>query len=122
MLRQQEVFLEGVHLTLGDVLSRLEKLPAAEAEYREEVRSFPRSVAAYQGLTAVLHQLDRDSEAERTIAELLQASPTPDAYAAAARLWVTLGNPARAAAVRSDARERFPNESAPGRFARVRAR
>ena len=39
--------------------------------------------------------------------ELVAATPTPESYAVAARLWTIVGNRTRAEALRSDARSRF---------------
>jgi hypothetical protein len=34
---------------------------------------------------------------------MIRVSPTPEAYALAARLWTSFGNPSQAAAIRADA-------------------
>jgi len=44
---------------------------------------------------------------EDVLNELVAATPTPESYAAAARLWTIVGDRTRAEALRSDARTRF---------------
>jgi hypothetical protein len=44
---------------------------------------------------------------EQVIRDLMEAVPTPEGYALAARLWTILGERSRAEALRSAARARF---------------
>ena len=44
---------------------------------------------------------------EHVIGDLVEATPTPEGYAMAARLWTIVGERSRAEALRSDARTRF---------------
>lgn len=122
MLRQHEVTLEGVQLTLGQVLLTLERPVDAEAAFRAELTDYPTSVEAFSGLAKALHASDKLAEAEQTIATLLTSAPTPEGYAAAIKLQTAFGNPARAAELRSDARGRFPAESSLARVGRVKSR
>jgi hypothetical protein len=50
---------------------------------------------------------NRTDGVEQVLGELLQAAPTPEGYAAAARVWTTLGERARADGLRTEARARF---------------
>ncbi len=50
---------------------------------------------------------NRDADVEDVLNELVAATPTPESYAVAARLWTIVGDPKRADALRSDARARF---------------
>jgi hypothetical protein len=122
MLRQHDVALEGVQLTLGDVLLTLDRPVDAETAFRAELTDYPNSVAAFSGLARALHASDRLVEAGQTLDALLTAAPTPDGYAAAIKLYTAFGNAARAAELKSDARGRFPAESSLARAARVRTR
>jgi tetratricopeptide (TPR) repeat protein len=121
LVRQRDGALEGLQLALGQTLAALDQPEAAEAAVRAELLEFPRSVTAYSELVQLLHAADRNDEASGVIDALLATVPTPDGYAAAARLWTALGENARAADVRSDARGRFPAESTPVRTARATA-
>jgi tetratricopeptide (TPR) repeat protein/peptidoglycan hydrolase-like protein with peptidoglycan-binding domain len=120
MLRQHDMALEGVQLTLGQVLLARDKPVDAEAAFRAELTDYPTSVAAFTGLARALHASEKLVEADQTIATLLASAPTPEGYAAAIRLYTAFGNPARAAELRSDARGRFPAESSMARAGRVK--
>lgn len=99
--------LEELHWYLGDTLRRLDRYPEAEAEFREELEAFPRSIPAYASLATLYHASNRASSVEEALDALIDTAPTPEGYDAAARLWMIVGEPARAAALRADARTRF---------------
>ena len=122
MLRQHDVALEGVQVTLGQVLLTLDRPVDAEAAFRAELADYPTSVAAFSGLAKALHASEKMAEADQTIETLLASAPTPEGYAAAITLYTAFGNPARAAELRSDARGRFPAESSLARAGRVKSR
>jgi tetratricopeptide (TPR) repeat protein len=122
MVRQRDGALEGLQLALGQALAALDEPEPAEAAFRAELEDFPRSVTTYSELVQLLHGTDRNDDAAHVIDGLLAMVPTPEGYAAAARLWTALGETARAADVRSDARGRFPSEAVPARSARVTPR
>lgn len=103
--------IDDLHLYLADTLARLERYPEAESELREHIHLFPRSVRARTSLALLYRAERRDDDAHRVVEDLLGAVATPDAYAAAARLWTILGEKERAAATRADARERFGAEA-----------
>ena len=122
-LGQRGSELEGLHTAYGDTLVALGRAQEAETAYRDELRAHPGHVAAYRGLTLALREAGRIPEAEAVVERLIEAVPTPDGYAAAARLWTMLGDRARAEALRSDAQARFRVESpAQARLADVRRR
>jgi tetratricopeptide (TPR) repeat protein len=99
--------LEELHLFLGDTLSRLDRYQEAEAQYRQELDEFPTSTRAYTSLAMLYRASNREDEAGQVIGELMEAAPTPEGYASAARLWTLLGERSRADADRTDARKRF---------------
>ncbi len=99
--------LEELHLTLGETLARLEEFEAAEAQFRAELRAFPRSLRAYSSLALLYRASNRTSAVEEILDTLVTATRTPDGYDTAARLWTILGEPARAAELRAEARARF---------------
>ncbi len=107
VLAQHGRALEELHWYLGDTLRRLDHYPEAEAQFREELRAFPRSIPAYASLATLYHASDRASGVEDALDALVDTAPTPEGYDAAARLWTIVGEPARAAALRADARTRF---------------
>jgi tetratricopeptide (TPR) repeat protein len=99
--------LADLHLYLGEALARLDKYDEAEAQFRQELRDFPRNIQAYTSLAMLYRASNRDGAVEDVLNELVAATPTPEGYAVAARLWTILGDPSRAEALRSDARTRF---------------
>ena len=107
MLHQHESTLEGLHASLGMALSRVEQPMEAEVAYREELRAFPHSIVAHTGLAMLYTATKREADAVEVMDDLLASTPTPEGYAAAARLWTAVGQRSRAEAVNSDARARF---------------
>lgn len=103
----QKRSIPELHLYLGESLAHLEKYAEAEAHYREELKTFPRSVHVYSRLAMLYAATNREEAVEDVLNELVAATPTPESYAAAARLWTIVGNRSRAEALRSDARDRF---------------
>lgn len=101
-----------LHYYTADTFARLDRPDEAEGQFREELTYFPRNTRARAGLATLYHSTDRQDEAESAIADMLQASPTSDAYALAARLWTSFGNPRQASAVRLEARRLFGAASA----------
>jgi tetratricopeptide (TPR) repeat protein len=99
--------LADLHLYLGQSLARLDRYDDAEAQFREELQEFPRSIQAYTSLAMLYRASNRDAAVEDVLNELVASTPTPEGYGVAARLWTILGDPSRAEALRSDARTRF---------------
>ena len=113
--------MADLHLYLGESLAHLERFADAEMQYREELRAFPRNMKAYSSLAMLYSATRRDEAVEDVLNELVSATPTPESYGVAARLWTILGNRSRAEALRSDARARFrgdPSLALLGRDAR----
>jgi tetratricopeptide (TPR) repeat protein len=96
-----------LHLYLGESLAHLDRFEEAESQYREELSAFPRSMQAYSSLAMLYSATRRDAAVEDVLNELVSATPTPESYGTAARLWTILGDRSRAEALRSDARARF---------------
>jgi tetratricopeptide (TPR) repeat protein len=99
--------LADLHLYLGESFARLDRYEEAEAQFRDELREFPRSIQAYTSLAMLYRASNRDAAVEDVLNELVASTPTPEGYGVAARLWTILGDPSRAEALRSDARTRF---------------
>ena len=99
--------LEDLHATYGDTLARLDRYADAEAQYREELKAFPRNTRVYASLAMLYRAANRERDVEQVLGDLIEASPTPEGYAIAARLWTIAGDRSRAEALRADARSRF---------------
>jgi tetratricopeptide (TPR) repeat protein len=94
-------------LYFGETLARLDRYPEAETQFREELHAYPRNLQAYTSLAMLYRASNRDADVEDVLNELVAATPTPEGYAVAAKLWTILGERSRAEALRSDARARF---------------
>jgi tetratricopeptide (TPR) repeat protein len=107
VLREHGGTMADLHLYFGESLARLDRYTDAETQFREELRAYPRNVQAYTSLAMLYRASNRDAAVEDVLNELVAATPTPEGYAVAARLWTILGERSRAEALRSDARVRF---------------
>jgi hypothetical protein len=65
---------------------------------------------AWRKLSCWSTTCNRQEAVEDVLNELVAATPTPESYAVAVRLWTIVGNPTRAEALRSDARDRFKGD------------
>ena len=88
----------------GDTLGRLERYPEAEAEFIAELKHFPHHTRARGGLAMLYQASGNPDAASKALTDMLRATPTPDSYALAARLYTMFGNRERADAVRAEAR------------------
>lgn len=102
------------HYYTADTLARLDRFADAEAQFVEEIRLFPYNSSARTGLATVYHATGRIDEAVETLAVLVRVTPTPDAYALAARLLASFGKPQDAARLRAEARKAFARASSAG--------
>jgi tetratricopeptide (TPR) repeat protein len=107
VLRERSGTMADLHLYLGESLARLDRYADAESQFRAELQAYPRNVQAYTSLAMLYHASNRDADVEDVLNELVVATPTPEGYAVAAKLWTILGERSRAEALRSDARARF---------------
>ncbi len=99
-----------LHYYYAETLSRLERYPDAETHLKEEIRLFPRSISPRVSL-AMLYRAERRVDDARSVAEdLVRVAPSPEGYAAAARVWAILGDKDRAALLRTESMQRFGND------------
>jgi tetratricopeptide (TPR) repeat protein len=96
-----------LHFYTGDTLGRLEQYPEAEAEFIQELKFFPHNTRARGGLAMLYQASGKTDEAAQVLADMLRQTPTPDAYALAARLQTMFGHRKEADAIRADARKAF---------------
>jgi tetratricopeptide (TPR) repeat protein len=88
----------------------MERLPEAEAEFKEEIRLFPEGVDAYSALTLLYASQGRLADVRETIRQLVSASPTPEAYALAVKTLNVVGDRSGAETVRRMAAAKFPSD------------
>ncbi len=104
--RTRTLQVRELHYYAGDALARLQRYPEAEREFRSELRVFPGERRGWAGLAMLYRASGRDDEAARAIEDMLRVAPGAESYSLAARLWTIFGEPARADAVRAQARRR----------------
>jgi tetratricopeptide (TPR) repeat protein len=102
---------------LGDALGRLERHAEAERQFLDELRLFPGSLRAASGLAMLYRVQDRVDESNAAIETMLRRTPTPQAYALAAKLWTMFGETGRAAMANARARRPASQQQPPPRRA-----
>jgi tetratricopeptide (TPR) repeat protein len=105
--------IQELHFFAGETLERLGRLPAAEAEFLSELRRFPQNVRARAALATLYHSTGQFDAADKAITDMLRATPAPETYTIAARLWTAFGQPGQAQAIRAEARRTFPESRPP---------
>jgi arylsulfatase A-like enzyme/Flp pilus assembly protein TadD len=92
---------------IGDTLAQLERYPEAEKFFLEEIRLYPQNIQARSALAMLYQAMGRGDDAERTIEEMMRASPTTNTLDRAESLWRMFGRNDKAAEVRA-LRARIP--------------
>jgi len=92
--------MPDVDYLLGDSYARLEQNAEAEKYLCAELSVFPAHIRARAALAMLYRAGGRDADSDRAIADLIRASPTPEAYETAAQLWTMFGERAKAEAIR----------------------
>jgi tetratricopeptide (TPR) repeat protein len=105
--RTQGAPLEDLKYLTGAVLVRSDRATEAETFFVDELRDFPHNLRARAALAALYQSLGQPDDAARVAGDLVRITPSPEAYAMAARVWTSLGDRKQAAAVRADARKLF---------------
>ena len=101
--------IPDLHYLTGEALIQVGRYPEAEAQLRDELRSFPHNVRASAALAMLYQSTGQLESAARVVSDLPRITPTPDSYALAAKLWGSLGDRKQAAQVRADAKRAFAN-------------
>jgi arylsulfatase A-like enzyme/Flp pilus assembly protein TadD len=106
-IKGRTVQIDDLYYNLGDSLAQVGRLEEAEHAFLEEIRLFPNLIHARSGLAMLYEASGRTPDADRAVASMLAAVPTPVTYATAAELWRVLGHPDKSAAVAAAARAKF---------------
>lgn len=102
--------IQGLSLIRGKVLADVGDTPSAEAAFLQEIRLFPADVRAYSNL-AILYALSgRPQRVGATLRQMVEASPTPAAYAEAVKTLRALNDPRSAESLLRFALGRFPRD------------
>jgi Flp pilus assembly protein TadD len=116
--RSRGLQISELHFYAGDTLARLEHYSEAESELAEELKYFPQNTRASTGLAMLYQATGRSDDASKVLDDMVQTTPTPDAFAQAARVWTMFGNRQQANVVRAQARRLFADPPAGRRAAR----
>jgi arylsulfatase A-like enzyme/tetratricopeptide (TPR) repeat protein len=100
--------LRGLNLARGKALADLGDAAGAEAAFVKEIELFPQSIRAYSSLAIIYTLTGRPAEVGPTLKRMVEASPTPVAYAEAVKTLRLLKDSASASALLRYARGRFP--------------
>ncbi len=100
----------GLHLLRGDLLARMSRHGEAEAEFREEVRAYPATYAAWESLVLLLAAEGRGADARAAATEMVGAVPGVESYLSAVRALSVIGDAAGAAHWQQEGLARFPEE------------
>ena len=105
--KAQSTPVEDLNYLTGAVLVRSDRAGEAETFFVDELHDFPHNLDARAALAALYESTDQKDEAARVANDLVRITPSPEAYAMAAKVWTSLGDRKQAAAVRADARKLF---------------
>jgi choline-sulfatase len=100
--------LRTLHVLRGEILRRMKRLIEAEAEFREEIRLFPKDLDAYVALADLCAAEGRQADAREALRRMIEASPVPEAFFRAIRTLLVAGDPSEAESVRRAAASRYP--------------
>ena len=98
---QRTFQVPDLHYYLGDILARQERFDEAERELSLEVRLFPSNLRARSAKAMLYRAQGRNEDADREIESMLRATPSPEAYGLAVKLWTMFGEPEKAQAARA---------------------
>jgi tetratricopeptide (TPR) repeat protein len=110
-LQGHTTIIEDLFFYTGDTLGRLGEVRPAIDAFRTEISLSPDNLRAYSSLAILCRADGQNAEAEATMAKMVHAMPTPDAYATAIRLWIIFGEGPRAGEMRRDAVRRFGEDT-----------
>jgi arylsulfatase A-like enzyme/Flp pilus assembly protein TadD len=104
--------IRGLNLIRGKILADQGNAAAAEAAFRKEIELFPDGVRGYSSL-AILYALSgRPDGVRATLRQMVEANPTPQAYAEAVKTLRVLNDPRSASSLLRYALGRFPGDPA----------
>ncbi|HEX6641979.1 MAG TPA: tetratricopeptide repeat protein, partial [Thermoanaerobaculia bacterium] len=83
--------------TRGDALARMERVPEAEAAFRQEIAAFPNNREAYTRLAVLYAMLGRANDAENTLQRMFDANRSASTAQLAAETWNVMENRSAAA-------------------------
>jgi tetratricopeptide (TPR) repeat protein len=102
--------IRGLNLIRGKILADQGDAQGAEASFKKELELFPDSVRAYSSL-AILYALSgRSAEVGPTLQRMVEANPSPPAYAEAVKTLRILNDTRSASSLLRYAMGRYPGD------------
>jgi len=83
--------IPDLHYYMGDILARQERYEEAERELSLEIQLFPSNLRARSSRAMLYRVQGRIDASTREIERMLRASPSPEAYGLAIKLWTMFG-------------------------------
>ena len=105
---EESVPLQNLSFLRGDCLARLGRDAEAEQAFAQEIRDFPGNPAPRTALAVLYASQGRESDARRSLSDLIAQVKTPEAFFAAIRTYEVLGDARAAAALKAQAARSFP--------------
>lgn len=100
--------IQGLSLIRGKILADMGNAAGAEAAFLQEVRLFPADYRAYSNLAVLYAVSGRPEQVGSTLKRMVEASPTPAAYAEAVKTLRALHDPGSAASLLRFALGKYP--------------
>ena len=100
--------IKGLYFYQGQALARLGQGAEAASAFRREIELFPNDFAPYSHLALLLALEGDQAGVASTLRQLVEANPSPSAYAEAVRTLRALGDPSSARRLLAHARGRWP--------------
>jgi arylsulfatase A-like enzyme/Flp pilus assembly protein TadD len=104
--------IRGLNLIRGKILADQGDALGAEASFRKEIELFPDGVRGYSSLAILYALTGRGGEVSLILKQMVDANPTPLAYAEAVKTLRVLNDSRSAASLLRYARGRFPGDPA----------
>jgi tetratricopeptide (TPR) repeat protein len=117
-LGPKRLALRDLHFALGDSLAHAGRDGEAEAVFQQELVLFPENSRARASLALLYAAQGRRADAERSLVEIISATPTPESYLLAARTLQAVGDRRAAAAIAGRGLRAFPANADLRRLAR----
>jgi arylsulfatase A-like enzyme/cytochrome c-type biogenesis protein CcmH/NrfG len=103
--------LRGMSLIEGRVQADIGDAAKAEAAFRKEIELFPEDLRAYSSLAILFALIDRAPEAGATIRRMVEANPSPAAFAEAVKTYRVLRDDAGATKLLRYALSKYPQSA-----------
>jgi arylsulfatase A-like enzyme/Flp pilus assembly protein TadD len=108
---KDQSLIQGLSLIRGKILADMGDAAGAEAAFQQEIRLFPTDFRAWSNLAVLYAVSGRPERVGSTLKQMVEASPTPGAYAEAVKTLRALHDPGSAASLLRFALGKYPGSS-----------